>query len=102
MGGGAFSNSGHLLTLRIERRDGQKNQDDVNDANLKGLVRDLDTTDHCLILHTKITSAWMNVRGNMVTGTSLDAMEFCDFLCARYDVTPHHVLNQLCDCMLQT
>ena len=32
-----FSNTGHLLMLMEESRDGQKNWDGVNDATLKGL-----------------------------------------------------------------
>ena len=34
------------------------------------------------------TGSWLTVRGTTVTGTVLTAMEFCDFLCACYDVTP--------------
>ena len=43
-GGGAFSNTNHLLVLREESSGGQKNKDDANYAKLKGLVRDLNTT----------------------------------------------------------
>ena len=49
---------------------------------------DFDNTDRRLILYTKSTGSWMNVRGTMVTGKVLAATEFCDFLCARYNVTP--------------
>ena len=34
VGRGAFSNADHLLDLREERRDGKKNQDDVNVTKL--------------------------------------------------------------------
>ena len=61
MGEGVFSNANHLLALREEIRDGQENRDDVNDAKLKGLVRDLNGTDHRLILREKSTGAWMKV-----------------------------------------
>ena len=51
MGGGGL-NSYYLLVLREERRNGQKNRDNVNDAKLKLLE---------------------------VTGTVLAATPFCDF-----------------------
>ena len=35
----------------------------------------------------------MNVQGTTVTGTLLSATEFCDLLCARYDVTPPNLQN---------
>ena len=54
-GEGKFSTADHLLLLREERWDGQKNLGAVNDAKLKGLARDPDTTDHCLILLSKNT-----------------------------------------------
>ena len=72
-GEGAFSNANHLLKFREERRDGQKNRDDANDAKLKELVADLDTTNRRLIIHAKNTGAWLNVRGTTVTGTLLAA-----------------------------
>ena len=74
-GGGSFSNAYHLLVLTEEIRDGQKNWDDVNDAKLKGLVRNLDTTNRRFILIAKITSAWLNEQGTTVTGTVLAATE---------------------------
>ena len=40
-GGGAFSNSDHLLAHGEERRDGQKNWDDAKNYTLKGLVGEL-------------------------------------------------------------
>ena len=88
MGEGKFSNSGHLLALREEIRDRQKNWDGANDAKIKGLVRDLDTTNRSLILRSKIIGTWINIRGTTETGTVLAATEFCGLLCARYNVTP--------------
>ena len=38
MRGGAFSNADHLLVIGEERRDGQKDPDDVNETKPKGLV----------------------------------------------------------------
>ena len=58
-----------------------KKRDDVNDAKIKGLIRDLDTPDRYIILCAKITGVWMNVQGNKVTCTVLAATEFCGFLC---------------------
>ena len=66
-----------------ERRDGQKIRDDANKVKLKGLVKDLKSTDRRLILSAKNTGCWLTVLDNMVTGTLLAVTEFCDFLCAR-------------------
>ena len=79
MGKGEFSNVDHLLVLMEERSDGQKIQDDVNDAKFKGLVEYIDGTDSYLILPAKNTGAWLNVRVTTVTGTVLAATEFFDF-----------------------
>ena len=67
--GGEFSDAYHLLEPREEKHDGQKNRNDANDAKLKGLVRELSNTNRRLILRAKIIGAWLNVRGNTVTGT---------------------------------
>ena len=80
MGVGEFYKNNNILALREETCNKQKNQDDTNDTKLKGLVRYLDITNHRLILYTKNTGAWMNVRGTTVTGTVFPVMEFCDFL----------------------
>ena len=61
MGVGAFSNTDHLLELREKRRDGRKNWDDAYNFKLNGLVRDLDTTNRCLILCAKNTDTWLNI-----------------------------------------
>ena len=73
MGGGALSNADHLLALRGERRDRQKNQDDANYATLKGLVGYLLDTNRRLILWAKNKSAWMSVRGTTVSDTVFSA-----------------------------
>ena len=87
-GEGAFSNAGHLLVLREERHDVQKTRDDINDAKLKGLVRDLDGTNRRIIICVKITGSWLNIQDTTVTGTVLAATEFINLLYAHYYVTP--------------
>ena len=77
MGEGKFSNADHLMALREERRDKQIWYY-VNDAKLKELITDLDETDLFLILHSKSTGAWLNVRDTTVTGIVLAATEFID------------------------
>ena len=77
---GEFSNANHLLVLREERCNGQKNRGDANDAKLNGLVGDIIGTNRRLILHTKNTGAWMKVQVTMLTGTVFSDMEFCDGL----------------------
>ena len=52
-GEGKLSKAGLILVLREERLDRQKIRDDVNDAKLKELVADLDSTNQCLILYAK-------------------------------------------------
>ena len=74
-GEGEFSTADHFLTLREERRDGQKRRDDANGAKIKELVDDLKAPDHRLILRTKNTGSWLNVRGTTVTGTVLAAID---------------------------
>ena len=87
-GGGVFYNADHLLVLREERRDGQKNLIDANEVTLKGLVGDLIGNDWRLILRAKDTGACLNVCFTTETGTVLSAIEFRYFLCAHYNVTP--------------
>ena len=85
-GGGEFSNANHLRMLGEERRDRQKYREVSNITKLKGLVRDLKGSNRRLIICDKITGSWLSVRGTTVSGTVLSAMEFRDFLCARYNV----------------
>ena len=87
MGRGALSNADHLMEIRVERRDGKKNQNEVNETKLRGLVRDPIGTDQCLILRVKITGARLNLRGYMVTGIVFPATEFLDLLLESYNVT---------------
>ena len=68
------------MYLREERRDGQKNGNDVNNTKLKGLVRNIDSTNRSLILRSKNTDAWLNIQDTMVTGTALAATEFRGFI----------------------
>ena len=70
----------------------------INDTKLKGLIRNLDTTDWHFILHAKITVAWLNVLCTTVTGTVLVATESCDLLCARYNVIPTNLERKCNDC----
>ena len=68
------------MELGEEKSEGQKKHYDVNDTKLKGLVRDLDGTDRCLILCANSIGACLNLQGNMETGIVLAVTEFCDFL----------------------
>ena len=73
-GGGAFSNADQLRTLGEERRDGKKDREVAKETKLKGLVQDLRVTNRRLILRSKITGAFMSVRGTTVSGTLLSAI----------------------------
>ena len=66
----------------------EKIRDDAINAKFKVLVNDLEEPDHRILLRAKNTGSWLTVWGTTVTGTVLAAIYFCDFLCARYDVTP--------------
>ena len=68
-----FSNAYHLLVIREERCDGQKIRDDVNDAKLRNLVVDLNSSDRRLILQSNNTGACMNLRDTTLTSTALAA-----------------------------
>ena len=52
-GEGKFFNAYHLLAIRDERREGQKIRTEVNNAKIKGLVADLNTSYHYIILSAK-------------------------------------------------
>ena len=65
--------------LREERRYGQKNRDDINNAKIKYLVAYRNGTNNRLILCAKNTGAWMNVWGTTVTGKVLAATIFRGF-----------------------
>ena len=77
-----FSTSDHLLTIREERRDRQKIQDDANNAKLKGLIYDHKSPGGRLVLRAKNTGSWLTAQGSTVTGIVLAATEFRYFLCA--------------------
>ena len=79
MGESEYSAADCLLALREESRDGQKIQDDDNDAKLKVLVEYIKAPDRRLVLSTKNTGSCLTVRGSTVTDTVLGATEFLDF-----------------------
>ena len=61
------------MALREESHDGQKIQDNNNDAKLEGPVVYFEAPDRFLNLRTKNTYSWLAVRGTTVTGTLLAA-----------------------------
>ena len=83
-----FPTADHLQRVKKEMSEGKKAWDDVNDAKLEGIIKDPPTLDRRLFLSAKQTGSWLTVRGTTVIGTIMPAMEFCDFLSARYNVTP--------------
>ena len=97
-GGGEFSNTDHIWTLEEEIHERKNDLAVADKTKLKGLVRDLTGTDMRLILRAKITCVWMSVCGTKVSGTLLSAMEFWDFLCARYNVSPLNLRSQYDGC----
>ena len=66
--------------------------------NSRGLVRDIKGTDRRLIIHVKITGAWLSVRGTIVSGKLSSATEFWYFLCARYNVSPLNLQRHCSGC----
>ena len=89
--GRAFSNTGHLLALRGERCGRQKKQDDANKTKIKGLSL---VPQRCLHVPNPTGpkgGGWMSVRGTTVSGIVFSAMEFWDFLCACYNVSPLNI-----------
>ena len=83
-GKGKLSTTNKLLGLREERCDRQKRRDDVNDAKLRRIVENIEAPDLRLILRSKKKGFYLDVRGNMVTGTVLAGTKFSAF-CA-YDM----------------
>ena len=65
--------------IREERRNGQKSQDDTNEAKLKWLVKDLKTLDRRIILRAKNTGSWLTVQDIIVTSIVLSATEPSNF-----------------------
>ena len=76
---------------------GRKIWDNAIDDKLKNLVGYLICTDWCLLLHDKNKGVYLNVQGNIVTGTVLLATEFSDILCPRYNFTPLPNLQSNCN-----
>ena len=64
-----FSTADHFLDLRKENRDGQQIWDDAKETKLKGLVKDLEETERCLIIHAKNAGSWLTVLGTTVSDT---------------------------------
>ena len=86
--GGEFYNDDHLLLLREESLEGKKTLDDVNKATLKVLVQEFHITKEFIILQAKNTGACLSVHSTTVSGIVLSYIEFWDFLCIHYNVTP--------------
>ena len=84
--------------LGEERRDGKKDWEYAYKTKLKDLVRNLKGTIWRLIIHSKITGAWLSVRDNTVSGTVLSATLFRDFLCASYNVSPLNLQSHCAIC----
>ena len=78
----------HLQEDKEVRHDSRTTQDGVNDAKLKGIVKNFEIFDRRLFLRAKQTGSWLFAQGTTVTSTVLLAMEFCNFLCVRRNVTP--------------
>ena len=76
----AVSTAKHLLDLREERRD-KKIQYGANKEKIKGLVKDLEAFERCLILCVKNTGSWLTVWGTKVIITVFAATEF-SYFCA--------------------
>ena len=85
---GTFSNTYHLQTLGEERRHVKKYRDTSYETKLEGLYRNLKGTKNRLIIHAKSTGVWLIVCGGTVSGTIFSAVEFWDFLCTRYKISP--------------
>ena len=68
-------------------RDDKENLDDVNNAKLEVIVKNLKVFDRRLYLNAKQTGSLLTVRGTMATGTLLSAMEFRDF-CVHIIILP--------------
>ena len=94
-----FSTAGHILVLREERCDRKKIHDDANKSKLKGLVDALEEAYLRLIICAKNTGSWLTVQGTKVTGTVLEATEFCDF-CTRVIMLPSPTLKKYNSCYL--
>ena len=73
----------------------------MNDAKIQGIVSNQSAFEKLLFLCDKNTGPHMSVWVTTVTGTVLAAMEFRNFLFARYNVNPPNLENK-CNGYLQT
>ena len=78
-GVGEFSNAYHLRTLSEEQCDGNKDQDIAYESIIEGLLSGIKGTDKRLLLHSKITFAWLSVHSTTVIGAVLSTAEFRGF-----------------------
>ena len=90
-------NADHLLELREEMRNRNKIRYDTNDSKLKGIVDDLEAPDRRIILRAKKNGSCLSVQSITITSTLLAPTVFCNFFCARYDVTPPNLLKTVTD-----
>ena len=68
-----FSNANHLQAVKKERRKGKK-RDDVNEAKIEEIVKDISPLDFRLFIHAEHTGSCLTVRGTRVTRTVLSDM----------------------------
>ena len=83
-----FSTDNQPQAVKDEMGFGIKTWDDVNNTKLEGIVNNLKIFDRRLYIRAKQTGSWLTIQGTTLNGTVLLAMEFSNFLCARYKVTP--------------
>ena len=83
-----FPTADNLQAVKEERSDGRKTWDNIKEAKLEEFVKTLDAFDRHLFFRTKQTGSWLIAQGTMVTGTVLSAMEYHDFVCTCYKITP--------------
>ena len=96
-----FSTENHLQNVKLEISDIIKTWDNINTSKLEGIVKTIDAFGHHLCLRTKQTSSWLTVRYTKVTYTVPLNMEFCIFLCERYNVTPPNLQHKYGCCSQQ-
>ena len=52
-----FSTDDHIQAVKEKTFEGKKLQDDINDAKIERIVKDLNTLYHLIFLHTKLTGS---------------------------------------------
>ena len=77
-----------MQAVKAELWDDKKYWDDVDDMKHRGSVSDQGAFDKHIFLRANHMCSWMIVRGTDVTSTVLLTIEFCDFLCTRYNFNP--------------